>query len=43
MSWRYRKPQMDEYDTEEEYEDALRAYENALDDYCDWAEERRKR
>lgn len=43
MSWRYRKPQLDEYDTEEEYEDALRAYENALDDYCDWVEERRRR
>lgn len=42
MSWRYREPQRCDYDTEEEYEEAYDAYENALDDYCDWVMERRR-
>lgn len=42
MSWRYVEPQRCDYDSEEEYEDAMDAYQNALDDYCDWVEERRR-
>lgn len=42
MSWRYKKPFRDDYDTEEDYEEALEAYENALDDYCAWVEEHRR-
>lgn len=42
MSWKYREPQREDYDTDEEYEEAYDAYENALDDYCDWVEERRR-
>jgi hypothetical protein len=33
---------MYDYDTEEEYEEAYDAYENALDDYCARVEERRR-
>lgn len=35
MSWRYERPCSDDYDTEEEYERDLEAYERALDDYAD--------
>jgi len=35
MSWRYHRPQEEDYDTEEEYERDLEAYERALDDYAD--------
>lgn len=27
--WKYREPSPEDYDTEEEYQDALQAYENA--------------
>lgn len=37
---RYRKPQRAEYDTQEEYEEALSYYEDALDDYLEWYRER---
>jgi hypothetical protein len=43
MSWKYREPQRDDYDTDEDYEDAQEAYEDALDDYCNWVEELRRR
>lgn len=35
MSWRYERPRFADYDTEEEYERDLEAYERALDDYAD--------
>lgn len=43
MSWKYREPQRGDYDTDEDYEDAQEAYEGALDDYCNWVEELRRR
>ena len=42
MSWKYRKPLRSDFDTEEEYEDALAAYESEVDDYISWYEERHK-
>lgn len=39
MSWRYKEPQRSDFDTDEEYEEAFDAYENALDDYCAWVED----
>ena len=42
MSWKYKKPQRDDYDTEEDYEEACEDYDNALDDYCAWVEEHRR-
>ena len=33
--WKYREPQPEDYETEEEYEDALAAYDRALDAYAD--------
>ena len=35
MSFRYREPRPEDYDTQEEYEEAVALYESALDDYCD--------
>lgn len=35
MSWKYNEPRRENYDTEEEYERALEAYENARDLYID--------
>ena len=35
MSFRYREPRPEAYDTQEEYEEAVALYESALDDYCD--------
>lgn len=35
MAWKYREPSRSDFDTEEEYESNLAAYESALDDYCD--------
>lgn len=40
MSWKYRYPSREDYDTEQEYEDACAAYEYAEDLY---AEEYRER
>lgn len=40
--WRFRVPTRDEFDSVEEYEEALAAYESAYDDYCDEMEERRR-
>ena len=37
--WIYKTPLPHEYDTEEEYEEALALYESAYDDYCDMVEE----
>lgn len=35
MTWRYREPLPSDFDTEDEYEKALTAYDNALDNYID--------
>lgn len=35
MSWNYRQPKRSDFDTLEEYESALAAYERAEDDYAD--------
>ena len=35
MKFRYKEPRRSDYDTEEEYLEALDLYESALDDYCD--------
>jgi hypothetical protein len=42
MSWKYRPPLRSDYDTEEEYQEALDNYYRAQDDYCDeqWERER---
>lgn len=40
MSWRYTEPKRRDYDTQEEYEDALMAYESALSFYEDVCKER---
>lgn len=37
--WIYKEPLPHEYETEEEYEEALSLYESAYDDYCDMVEE----
>lgn len=42
MSWRYKLPTKDEYETEQEYEDALESYYSAMDNYCDEYKERRR-
>lgn len=39
IMWRFRTPLPHEFDSEEEYEEALAAYESAYDDYCDMVEE----
>lgn len=41
MSWNYREPLLEDYETEEEYQEALDAYHYALDTYCDIYEEMR--
>lgn len=35
MSWRYSEPQRCDFDSEEDYEYAMSAYENALDMYVE--------
>lgn len=40
MTWHYRAPQRYEFDTEEEYEEACRNYEDAESDYIEAYEER---
>lgn len=35
MSWHYHRPSPDEYITDEEYQDALRAYDDAESQYID--------
>lgn len=35
MSWRYRYPSKEDFDTTEEWEEACRYYESAADDYAD--------
>ena len=42
MRWKYREPQREDYETDEEYEEACEIYDSALDDYCDMYEERRR-
>lgn len=43
MAFRYREPLRSDYDTDEEYEAAIEAYESAMDDYCErYLEERRQ-
>ena len=33
--WRYNEPQRGDFDTEDEYEEAMKSYESALYDYCE--------
>ena len=40
MSWKYRLPDSRDYDTEEEYQEAIDAYCSAEDDYADECMER---
>lgn len=41
MSWNYKEPSREDYDTDEEYESALRFYDDAENDYIDrYVEER---
>lgn len=40
MSWKYREPLRSDYDTDEEYEDALALYDAALADYAERCKER---
>lgn len=35
MSWKYKYPSLEDYDSEEEYEEACAAYESAEDDYAE--------
>ena len=35
MAWRYTAPQLCDFDTEEEYEEALSYYEDAMDLYTE--------
>jgi hypothetical protein len=42
MAWKYREPQPSDYETDEEYEEAISAYESAMDDYCDEYLERQR-
>lgn len=39
MGWRYEKPRIEDYESEEAYEEALCAYENALELYQEMFEE----
>lgn len=39
MSWRYNVPCESDYDTYEEFRDAMNAWEDALDDYCERMQE----
>lgn len=41
MSWKYHEPQRCDFDSDEDYEDALAAYNSCLDDYCDMCREDR--
>lgn len=40
--WRYREPSVDDYETDEEYEDACKAYDFALDMYIEDCLERER-
>lgn len=42
MAFRYRAPLPCDFDTKEEYEEALSYYEDAMDDYSEAYEERRR-
>lgn len=39
--WKYKAPHRCDFDSEEEYEEALNYYESALDDYCERYDEDR--
>lgn len=39
MNWRYKEPRLEDYETEEEYEEACAIYESALELYRDMFEE----
>ena len=39
VMWHYKAPILEDFDSQEEYEDALATYESAYDDYCDMVEE----
>jgi hypothetical protein len=39
MGWRYEEPRIEDYESEEAYEEALCAYENALELYQEMFEE----
>ena len=40
--WKYHEPRPEDYETEEDYEEALAAYDRALDDYIDDYVDRRR-
>ena len=40
MSWRYSPPAIEDYDSIEEYEEAMSLYESAEDDYAESYHER---
>lgn len=42
MSWNYKCPQPEDYDTLEEYEEAVRAYEAAEEEYVERYLERKR-
>ena len=42
MSWKYREPQREDYDSDEEYEEAYNAYDDALADYIEYCQEVRR-
>ena len=35
MAFRYKEPLRCDFDSDEEYQEAIDLYESALDDYCD--------
>lgn len=39
---RYTQPIRSDFETEEEYDDAMTAYQEYLDDYLSWYEEKRR-
>ena len=39
---KYREPIRSDFETEEDYEDAMAAYQDAVDAYVDWHKERRR-
>lgn len=41
IMWKYREPVRSQFDCDEDYETAIEAYWNAVDDYCDMCEDDR--
>jgi hypothetical protein len=42
MAFRYKEPQRSDYETDEEFEEAIAIYESAMDDYCERYLERKR-